>query len=449
MSLGIGYDDPVIRSYALGANSKVVWGVVRKVDPESQTMNVDIPTDGLNTKLITNISINNMITNYGTGIRQMPIADKTIAVLYKDSEKDYIHIGYYLRQIKGITLDKAETKDNSPVSLLDRYLEEGELQISGFLGNEILMSLDGSVLIKNQFGAFIKLENLSSTLEGSFANLYYQMDGVRIRAGNIRRPALQDTTEEAYVVSVNNVATVEDQVQEGDVIEPLKEFMIKVGTYPDSTNKYLDDEDIGPKATFFFGDKLINQDGSEFKVGGKSFTCMLQTKTDAGYPGSGFAVTEEGHFHIMDWKSFNSTKFSTTTDEEPAQKVFRVGGSLIQLDADGLLFQHAKTSFFQINEDGWPRIQDPNGRYIELGAHGTIIDSPEGAITLNAKDITLVCSSFSVGAIPTDGLVKATGLATMYDVHTHAGPTGPPTALLTPLLFIPMGTLVAQGMKSV
>ena len=449
MSLGIGYDDPVIRGHALSSNTRIVWGPVRKVDPENQTMVVDIPTEGRNIRQIANIPINNMITNYGSGVRQMPVADKAIAILYKDSEQEYIHLGYYLKQIKSVTLDKGETKDNSPVSLLGRYLEEGELQVAGAIGSEILMSLDGSVLIKNQFGAFIRLENYTSTLEGSFANLNYDMDRVRIRAGNVRRPAGESTTEEKYVVAVDNVATVEDQVQDGDTVDSLKEFLVQVGTFPDSTNNYLDDEDIGPKATFFLGNKYIKQDGTEFKVGGKSFTCMLQTKTDAGYPGSGFAVTEEGHFHIMDWKSFNSTKFSTTTDNEPAQKVFRIGGNLIQMDEDGLLLQHEKTSFFQINKDGWPRIQDPNGRYIEIGETGTIIDSPEGAVTISSKDIMLVCSSLSIGSAPTDGLIKALGFLAMYDTHLHTGPTGPPSVPLTPQAMIPMGTIVAQGIKVV
>ena len=164
MALGIGFEDPVIRGHTLGAHTRVVWGIIRKVEPESQTMSVDIPTDGRNVRQFTNIPINNMITNYGSGIRQMPIADKSIAVLYKDSEREYVHIGYYLKQVKNVTLDKDESKDNSPISLLNRYLEEGELQISGFLGSEILMSLDGSVLIKNQFGAYVRLENYTSTL---------------------------------------------------------------------------------------------------------------------------------------------------------------------------------------------------------------------------------------------------------------------------------------------
>ena len=433
MSLGIGYTDPVIRRHALGTKNRLLWGLVRKVNPENQTMNIDVPIDGRNTSLIKDIPINNMITNYGTGIRQMPVADKTIAVLYKDSENDYTHIGYYLKDMGNSTLDKAETKDNSPISLLHRYLEEGELQISGMLGSEILMSLDGSVLIKNQFGAFIRLENFSSTLEGSFANLYYEMDGVRVRAGNVRRPAGQDTTEDKYVVLVDNVATVEDQVQDGDIVEPIKEFIIKAGTFPDPTNYYLDDENIGPTATFFVGDKLINEDGTEYVSASKSLNFLVKT-----IKGGGIAIDEDGSVLFLDQAGGTVTKFTSGPTGEKSQ---RIGNNCTSITSSEVIINHTTGSTINIDDKGTININHYLGGSVILDNSGLSINFSGGAVNISADFVKLTGTSLTtLGVDGTDILLAANrtagwfdntflpSFARLLDQHTHAGPAGPVTA---------------------
>ena len=438
MSFGIGSDDPVIRRHMLGNKTRLIRGVVRSVDPENQTMNIDIPADGQNVRQIANIPINNLITNYGSGVRQMPIADRTIAILYQDTENDYTHIGYYLRQMQGLTLDKGEEKDNSPNSLLQRFLEEGELQISGVLGSEILMSLDGSVLIKNQFGAYVKLENLSSTLEGSFANLYYEMDNVRIRAGNVRRPAGENTTEDKYVVAVDGVAVVEDQIQEGDVITPLKEFIVKAGTTPDLLNHYLDDETIGTTATFFIGDKLINEDGTEAAAANKSLNFLVQNNK-----GGGIAIDEDGSVLFIDRIGGTVTKF---TSGAAGEKSSRIGNTYTTIASEGALdgtsdtisINHTSGSNIDMDLTGGISIAHYLGSSIILDDTGIGLNSSGGITSIISDNIKISGTTLTtLGVKGTDTLLAATktsswfdtiflpALAALLDTHVHAGPAGP------------------------
>jgi len=436
-------NNPVLKYQETGSNTKIVWGVIDKVYPETQQMVVMIPEGGTN-KPVT-VWINNMITDQGVGIRQMPRAGITSAVLYRDADGQYYHIGYYLKQVGLSTMDRFGDKDQTPTMLLHRYLEEGEVQIEGSLGNEILMSLDGSVLIKDSFGSYIRLESFTSTLKGSFSNLHYEMDGVRIRSGNIRRSTKKNTTEDQFILSVEDEVKGEDELEEDEEGSFIKEFMVKVGTVPDIYNYYRDDEYSGPKVTFYLGDKFIREDGSELMAAGKSLTCVLQTKTDDGYPGSGYAIDESGAFFIMDWKSFNSTKFGVGGEGVTPQKVFRVGSNMVSIDSEGILVQHEKNAYIEINKNGDLRMQDHAGRYISIDNQGIKLDAFQSPILLKGKSISILTTKMSMGLFGVDVPLKATGFAVYYDTHIHLGPNGPVAVPITPFIPIPQSPLATQG----
>ena len=113
------------------------------------------------------------------------------------------------------------------------------------------------------------------------------------------------------------------------------------------------------------------------------------------------------------------------------------------------VLHHESNAEISIRE-GIIRLQNQSGRSVELNPYGTLINVPEASHTVMAKDIAFLPDGgdLAIGLFPTDGVVKGTPLATSFDSHVHAGPSGPPmpTSWLTPKLLIP-GALLAGNIK--
>ena len=202
-------------------SQRIVWGYVINIDKLSQTMTVRLQE---NQEEVPGIPINNMMSQHGVGVRMIPVPQDTIVILLKLNE-DYVHIGYGLQNLDKYTQDSSNSKVTS--ALLQRYLDEGEVQLSGIANNEVLLTNDGNVLFKTQSNSFIKLEDISSTFEGLFSNLKFEMDGVRIRAGNMRRPMKGAQKEDDYIV----YATEKEEVMKATDLEEDEEGVFENHTF--------------------------------------------------------------------------------------------------------------------------------------------------------------------------------------------------------------------------
>ena len=436
-------------------SDNITWGLVDKVDTQKQVMQVLIPSNANAKPQVINVPIGNSVTNYGSGFRMMPFSGgKTAVYVFEDTGGKYHHMGYVLDNIEKITDNLTGDAQENSSTVLIRHLEEGEIQMSGAFGNEFFLSIDGSATIKTQFGSYLKIDNYMSRLDGNFANLKYEMDGVRLRMGNVIRPTRTDTTEDQFIIK-DGTGTIKgsDKLSDTDTWTPLKEFTVQVGTLQDSANKYTDylNPYLSPTVgTFSMSDTFIKEDGTGLYSGGSPVKCYLRMAS-----GGGFMVTEDGSFAIMDYVNWSSIKFPA----ESPERSMRLRGSIISVAESSddeskfkteILMNHESGAQIEVRE-GYIQLTEATGRYVKLDNFGLAITVPDASVSINAKDIQLSVDGgcVSIGGMPTDGVLKATQTSLMFDTHTHAGPVGPPLSTFqwTPFLQVPNSPFVAQSFK--
>jgi len=432
-----------------------VWGLVDKVDTQSQIMTVLIPSKPQSKPQTTTVPIGNSVTNYGAGFRMIPFSGgRTAVYLYEDTGGKYHHLGYVLDNLKDITDNISGDAQANANKVLLRHLEEGEVQMSGVYGNEFFLSVDGSALVKTQYGSYLKLDNYMSRLEGSFSNMKYEMDGVRLRMGNVIRPTKKDTTEDQFIIQGDDdILKGADELEDNEKWTPLKEFTIQVGTIQDPDNNYADyvNPFVSPSiGTFSIADTFVKEDGAGLFSAGEPVKCYLRMAS-----GGGFMITNDGSFHIMDYVNWSSVKFSMTKPER-ALRLRQSYMSVAESTDDSAKFKteiqisHESNARIEVRE-GYVQLTDATGRYLKMDNFGCNMNLPDAALSITAKDIQLSVDggSVSIGGFPTDGVLKATQTSAMFDQHTHAGPSGPPLAAFqwTPSLQIPNSPFVAQSFK--
>jgi len=418
----IGINDDVIRLNELANVSRIFWGTVKEVDAEAQTMRVEVHLAS-NTRNLYTVQINNMFCAEGAGIRIMPVRNATRVLLFRDFDNSWIHVGYVLENIKNITADRAGTKEASTTVLLQRYLEEGETQILGITNNEILLSNDGSVLIKSQNGAFLRLENYTATLEGHFSSTRILSGNVQIRSGNVQRPVSNVGTDEAVYV-VDDEVKIESDIEDVNASKlPLSEFTVQVGVS-------LSDPNTPPTVgTLSLGHRMIDNEGNEVAMSGNG----VQFKVELAN-GGGIGIDENGSFYILDRFGGDGTVFNSGADGEGA-KAFRVGGNFISVSAEtGIELMTESGAMITLSKEGYISIKNKDGRSIELNQKGAMLSLPEAEVTIQAKELKFAANTVHFGMMPTDNLLAARLFAAMYDVHTHAGPCGPVVIPITPLV---------------
>lgn len=436
-------EQPVLKQHARLDIHQITYGRVLDVDSEKQTMSVELPAEANRKK--TGITIANMISSHGIGVRMMPIPGDSYALLLRNGE-NYTHIGYYLQGVEDFTQNRKGTKTSN--ILLQRYLESGEVQLLGLTNNEVLLSNDGSVLIKSANNAYLKLEDYTNTLEGNFANTKLEMDGVRVRSGNTRRPIRGYTKEEDYIVlteadEVKKESEVEDVTSEP--YDLMKEFTVQVGTVPGANGVDLDFdqsdlENSSPEVGWFsMATRVVDENGNPVKILGQNVQFLLRT---AG--GGGFAVTEDNSAYLLDYQGRNFTKFSAGEDS----KSLRSGdNNFVSVSTEAIHLQHdSKASLLlKKNEDGEPEatLTGRNGQHIYLGPTGYSANFDGAYHNTVAKEISFSAEKYTFGAAATDNLLKASAFATFFDAHVHTGPTGPPALLLSAVLT----TVVALGIN--
>ena len=445
-------------------SNTILWGTIVKVDPIKHTMDVEIASGGL-TQVAQNIKINSFFTDLGYGVQVLPLMNQSRALLYKISTTDWLHVGYFNPDMSQIIADKTYAKEETTALILQRYVDQGEVHLSSVSRNEIYLSNDGSVFLRAQYGASLKLDNMEHRLEGDFANLKFNMDGVRIRSGNVIRPVgtylnadneQVDTNEDEHVIvfqdeviKESDLPTLED---EGD---DIKEFFVQVGTNLDSETGV--DSEFPSVGIIAMGDKIIDEKGEEIAAANKSLNFIVKNAM-----GGGIAIDEDGSFMILDQTGGSVTKFTTGSSGE---KSFRIGNSFMSVDKNnGITLEHESGSSIILDAKGTVILTDNSGRTLSMDENGLSASFPGSTINLQAEKIVLN-GAVTVGGVPIDSPFPAqlgataidlmimsliTSLTTQFATHTHpyipsllpaptAVPTLPPVVplVLTPTPILP------------
>ena len=457
-----GDSDERIRLAEDNSKESLFWGVITSVDSNKMTMTVEISSSG-RPDIATDVPINNAFTNHGMGMRMLPLVNFTYALLYKIDAQKWLHVGYYNEGLEQYLSNKTLTNENATTSILARYLEQGEVELIGLSQNEIFLSNDGSVLLKSQFGASLKLDNMKSRLEGNFANLKLEMDDVRVRAGNVIRPMGYNTETETYnyddvqfvMNSAGNIISEEDIPEGDESYYQIKEFLIQVGATIDSTTG-IDTEDSPYVGMIGMGEKIIDEYGEEIASGGKSLNYLVKTAN-----GGGIAIDEDGSFLVIDQFGGSVTKFTSGgTSGTGGEKSLRIDNNYTSITQDSILINHTSGSTIGIDSSGNIDITFSNGRGITLSETGLSLNFSDTQISVVSDDLQLTGTStitLGSGAVPpTDTLLTATRFATWFDTiflpalmlwedtHTHMSPVGPTlmpsipfSTILTSLLITP------------
>lgn len=446
-------NEPALQKKAFRTAQNITYANILAVNGETQTMNVSIVDEG--GRVRTNIPINNMVSSYGTGIKVMPVPGFSFALLLKDGI-DYKHIGYYVPNQKELTENRRGTKNHGEI-ILQRYLESGEIQVIGLTNNEILLSNDGSILLKAAGNSYLKLEDFSDTLEGSFSNVRLEMDGVRLRSGNIKRPVRGAMYEDDYIVKTESgdikSETELEEVSPGEY-EPheiLKEFTVQVGTLYGEDGLDVDFDQRDPTITspsvglFSIASQVIDENGRPIKVQGQNVQILLRTAK-----GGGIAVTEDNSLYLLDYRGRNFTKFASGD----GSKSLRAGDkTFVEVGSPGISIQHECGGAINVKPDADGKteisITDENGRNITLNKMGLTINIDGGYVNIGGKEINFNAEKFTFGgalaAIAGDTVFKAKMTAAMLDTHIHAGPSGPPVVPLTTMVL--SGQIASTGIN--
>ena len=411
------------------SRDNLLWGRVNSVDDENLLMDVNI-TGGSSNRILRSISINTNFTSDGYGLRLLP-STNSIVILSRVNDKVYVHIGYHYGAAAQIISNKSNSKDSEAAVILKRSIESGEVQLVGLTNNEIYLSKDGSVLLKSQFGASIFLNNLMHRCEGNFANLRYEMDGVRIRAGNIIRPVVTNTNEDDFIVLDENQAVVkESTLAEDKNGTSLREFEVQVGTLISSDGVDYDPPISPSVGSVTFADKIVTEKAEEIKVLNKSVKFRIKMPN-----GFSLAIDEAGSMFLLDDTQMgveqaagkgNFTNFQVGSTPD---KTSRCGESMIIFNNDqGIYIKHVSGSNIWMDAHGQITMNDANKNAIYMQEKGITIHSPDGDINLMGKKIVLAPeTNVYIGdpAKAADLILGTKAFSTIFDVHTHTGPVGP------------------------
>jgi hypothetical protein len=440
----LGSTSETVQYHAKIGADKLYTGVVSKVDSETYKMQVQILRGSEGTQERT-VPFNNLMTNYGAGFKLIPLSGRTVATFRENFGGKYEHVSYATEQIVTITDNISGSKQDSTTKLLQRNLEEGDVQIAGTLGSEIYMPVDGTVLIKNGFGEFLKLDNILNRLEGSFTNLKLDMDSVRIRAGNVIRPTRATTTEDQYMLlDATETVKGQDLFTAEELSLPysaIPEFTVQVGIFPNPVD-YVDDEpDNSPSiGKFSIAERIVDERGSALYSSGKAIQCQLRMKN-----GGGFSITEDGAFYVEDFNNYSPVKFDNS--ETSAERSLRVKKSYISVSTTNDTSATYKQELLMHDESG-TEVSIRNGviALLDYSMRGIIIDpnkgidfnAPKSYVSIHAQDINIIPDGgkMNIGADLTalpDQLLKLYGTALWFNIHTHAGPVGPPLPTFWPI----------------
>ena len=444
----IASNDFRVQIGSTNTEERIYEGLVVHVDPIKNTMSVNV-AQGMGTRLnpIERITINNPVTNFGMGIRMLPIAGITTVLLYRVNANKWYHIGYATKGMEDYVSDKTCSKEENNLSgrLLQRFIDQGEIILSNIGGAEVYLSADGSILLSTDIDTFLKLDTDFARLNGSFANMQFEMDGTRIRSGNTIRHLDKNTHDDIYIFDLDGAIKKEYEILDTDAPTLINEFTVQVGTVP-NTSTGFDDPDFEETGFLSIADRVINEQGNEEKVLDKSLNYLLKFpvfETSTGTStGLSMSVNSDSEFVVLDRTNDNYIKFSSGNKIEGTTST-GLTNIEIKLSKTKLTLNGAGELSYTMVSPG-----ETNKKTVTITATST------GNITiLTSSGITIKSGSASIEATALGETLQTllNTFITNMSTHTHGtgtGPTTPPNdASYAPLapyfqsVLLPSGTL--------
>ena len=315
---------PILDGQKAAIKTEIIWCNISSVNPEKQTMKV-LSSES---KEEIEVYINQALSISGAGIRYMPIPGQTKAIVHSKNGIN-THLGYFVDNADVITDNS--TGDKQSGFLLQRFLNPGEVQFMGMAQNEVYLDSDGSIFIKSGYNQFLKLDDIDALLDGEFGSLKFELDGVRIRSGNIRRPPTPPTgddsgSEESGDEEETTTATGTNEDEYVVITDPdtnnisyPKEFTVSVGNIinADATD-YQSQDKFGVEQFPYVGslslsDIVYDNVGKEEKVLDQFLNFLLKFPS-----GISISVNKEGDLVVLDQTNQNFVRFkpgSTKSDD--------------------------------------------------------------------------------------------------------------------------------------
>lgn len=389
-------------------------GQVLSVDSSKNTASVLTMNNGQ--PLTKVVKLPSYCTPTGVGLRFIPDLDTngTSSIRLYQEAGDYVSNGY--TTINPALVDDADSSSDNLNAPL-RYLEVGEVSLRSKAGSELFFNKIGNVVISDSAYNKIAIMPAESMIELTSANFKAEFDNVRLRMGNIRRPVDPNSYDEMYLVT-------DEATQE-------HEFMVQVGNIVNSDGLEAQLPSVGMMG---LGDKIYDEYGRVIKLNDNYAQFLVKTAS-----GGGIGIADNGDVHIIDYTGGNTTIFGSG---DTGDKVFRVGSSIISVSSStGIIISQSSGAQVSLPISGEAVISDSSGRSIIIDGYGIHLSAPAKANIDYLATYHNFIGSLNIGMLPMYGLLKAELFAAMYDVHVHAGPSGPPVIPLTPLL----SNLIAMG----
>lgn len=419
---------------------KIFWGEVTAINPENNTMTVNIRTNSGKKHNVPDVQINNIANNLGIGFKFMPIPGQTTVFLYRDVNGLWIHIGYYTVDKGTYISDKTGKKQQNHTFLLQRYLDGGELQILGAQDNEILFTNDGNILIKTRSNFFVYLDDYLNNLEIAIPNCLATFDRVKVRSGNIIRYKDINTNEAIQYYLKDDAIVTDNDIIYTDDVQALKEFSIQVGTVQNGATGFdmesnNPDVMLSPNIGFLnIADRLVNEAGEEEKINSESLQFLLRMAS-----GIGLGISKDGVFYLYDYTTHGYIKFVTGAEDSSPLTALEcvIGTSTTKINSDGSLSYVNGDNEFSQALDGSTVLKNSNAT-ITIGQDGKVSVTTGNNVTVDAENVEVNSTKADINsdeatinsakASITGGELTVNGVAT----PTGSGPfCGIPTCLLT------------------
>ncbi len=360
-------------------------GVVATVDAEKQTMSVNIPGVGQ----VPDIYINNAISLTGSGVRVMPVPSITRALIYEQKSIFY-HIGTYHNAVGDdninlglapYTNDSNGNKNTNDEVVLQRYVDAGEVCITGYSSAEIYLPNSGDVLIVNGSRVSMELNSALSSIIAKAVGYSYESPDVVVRYGSvIRKTSGPELADEIYYNNNSSIFSESNLPIDATATE-MYEFSVDVGTPTNpSTGSYASGAEpiIGRMS---LAPVVLDNSGVPILENGANLVYLV----DVVRSNTRICVDLNGVYQVVDTTPGKSTRdgifFKTGADVNYRTVI---GASVLELNRFGeYSVSNGENKFFF----------DRNGKISLQNSNGSIIIYPDGRLEVKNDQVSLITTS--------------------------------------------------------
>lgn len=328
-------------------------GLVISVDAESQTM-----TCATTSGTVSGIPINNISTLSGVGIRMMPIPHMTRVLLVDQCGMLY-HLGTYYNQrndkqedigLKQYTNNEKYDKECSDQGILQRFLSEGEISITGPAYSEIFFPSNGDVLIVNSEFTSIKLDSRLNSIISETTSHVVECENLECTMGHASRHVAGSSKEREKVYKTQTGVRPESDITKfSEEASDITEFNVAIGLNKNVNTKVFDDESPQPELNMVLSNAVLDNTGDVVKYDGNPLYYLLKIKPAnvmavVDYAGNLVLTSSEDAVQIS-----QSVKYSFG---DTPRFNFNIGNTNVILDTDESVNITNAKSTFRIGKTG-------------------------------------------------------------------------------------------------